>query len=165
VGRDLETLSIVDNVKGQGKVSRERIAYHEAGHCCAALIYNIEILNASIDYSDALGPHVRQGHFRLPPHLHRESAGVFYLSGGAAEALFFGSVPEGHMLADVANCRENLFSNGFTVFTIAAELTRLRAAADRLVRTERHRIEKIAQLLLRYGSLSGDQILIFELSR
>jgi hypothetical protein len=142
-------------------VSRERIAHHEAGHCCAALIYNIEILNASID---ALGPpHVQQGSFRLPPHLHRESAGVFYLSGGAAEQLFFGTIPEGHDGADIANCREYLLMNGVDVFTVGAEMARLRSAADRLVASERDRIRLIAEALLRHGRLTGEQIL--ELSR
>ena len=139
------------------------IATHEAGHVIASLTYSIPIISVSIDRSDGTPPHIRHGIYQMPADLAPEAYGVFCLAGGSAEQLFFGSITDGSDAVDVAACRENLFLNGFDVLTVGGEMARLRAAADRLVRTERQRIEKIAQLLLRYGSLSGDQI--FELSR
>ena len=86
--------------------------------------------------------------------------GVFCLSGPASEEYFCGRITDGTDRIDVDMAREFLYLAKFNVFTVAAEIARLRAAADRLVRTPsvQNRIRLIADALLRHGTLTGADI-------
>jgi hypothetical protein len=84
--------------------------------------------------------------------------GIFCLSGPAAERLFCGAISDDSDRIDIEMCRESLFLSGFNAFAVAAEIARLRTAADRLVRSEQDRIRLIAQALLRHQRLTGEQI-------
>jgi hypothetical protein len=85
---------------------------------------------------------------------------VLCLSGPASEEHFCGKTNDSSDAVDYQMCREYLFMSGFNVFTVGGELARLRAAADRLVRTPavRKRIEMIAVTPLKHGTLSGADI-------
>jgi hypothetical protein len=68
-----------------------REAYHEGGHCVAALAYSIPIISVSI----ANGvPHLHRARYRAPHDLGLECMVTLCLSGPAAEELFFGSVTD-----------------------------------------------------------------------
>ena len=127
----------------------ERAAYHESGHCPS---------RSSITFRSDV-PHVHRAHYRPPPGLGLEAMGIFCLSGPASEEYFCGRITDGSDWVDIEIAREYLFAK-FNVFTIAAEIARLRAAADRLVRTPsvQNRIRLIADALLRHGTLTGADI-------
>jgi hypothetical protein len=83
---------------------------------------------------------------------------VLCLSGPASEAYYVGRIEDGSDATDYQMAREYLFDAGFNVFTVHREILRLRAAADRLVRTEKKRICLIAAALLARGCLTGDEV-------
>ena len=85
---------------------------------------------------------------------------ILCLAGIAAEELFCGPIPDGGDLADLRMAREHLSRAIADPLQAAAELSRCRAAAERLVRSAwaQQRIRVLADALLRCGTLSGEEI-------
>jgi hypothetical protein len=103
-----------------------------------------------------------------PPHLHRgryqpahdaglECLATMCLSGPAAEVLCCGAIGDGGDEADYRMARRHL-GRRFGPLQIGTELTRLRDAADKLVRLEQRRVERIATALLERSTLNAAQI-------
>jgi hypothetical protein len=139
--------------------AERRICLHEAGHCTAALAFAIPVIYVSID--DAM-PHLQRGRYRPPHDAGLETLVVMCLAGPAAEQLFCGSIEPGTDAIDLAMARQHL-ARGFAPLRIGAEMVRLRASAERLVRTAwaRARIALIAEALLQHGTLSGADLAAF----
>ena len=79
-----------------------RAAYHEAGHCAAAIIFGIPIIHVTIE-ADA--GHLYRGHYRGRAYLGLERI-VMCLAGPAAEEFFCGPIEDGTDTADYAMARE-----------------------------------------------------------
>jgi len=135
----------------------ERIATHESGHVCAAIIYNIPIISVSIT---ADTPHLHRGNYRAPADIGLECMATLCLSGPAAEMFFCGPITDGSDEDDIAMAKDYLTRAGVNPLRIGVEFNRPRASAEALVRTPfaRHRIPLIAAALLRHGTLTGDEI-------
>jgi hypothetical protein len=133
-----------------------RAAYHEAGHCVAALAFGIPIIRVTIKNET---PHLLRGHYRAQHDAGLECMATLCLSGPAAEEYFCGSIEVGADRIDVEMVRRCL-ARRFEPLRISAEIARLRNAAERLVRTHwaQHRIEMIADALVRHGTLTGADI-------
>lgn len=129
---------------------------HEASHATACQIYSLPILTVNID-SDQ--PEYRRARLNTLQKLlqpdYLESCVVVCLAGGAGEKLFFGSILGDS--GDLVQARQHL-SRRFGPLEIGFQLARMRDAADALVRLEQQRIRRIADALLRHGSLTGQQI-------
>jgi hypothetical protein len=82
------------------------------------------------------------------------------LSGPEAERLFCGGIVDDCDAIDIAMARRYL-SKEYKPLMLGVAFNRMREAARRLVRTVtvRCQIEVIADALLRYGSLSSDEII------
>jgi hypothetical protein len=80
------------------------------------------------------------------------------LSGSAAEALICGPITDDSDMTDRAMARRYLEEH-YGEAQLALQLQRMQLAAERLVASERAKIEFIAAALLRHGTLSGDQII------
>jgi hypothetical protein len=114
---------------------RQRTAYHEAGHAAAALTYGIPIIRVTIKNET---PHLLVatiGHSTTP---RLECMATLCLAGPAAEAYFCGSIEDGADRIDIDMARQYL-ARRFHPLRIAAEIARLRDAADRLMRTPQRR--------------------------
>jgi hypothetical protein len=109
----------------------ERCAWHEAGHCCAALVYNIPILSVSIDTAT---PRVHRAHYRAPADIALEAMCVLCLAGPSSEEFFCGKIDDGSDRTDIAIAREYL-SRQYDALQIGFQLKCFRDAADALVRT------------------------------
>jgi hypothetical protein len=131
---------------------RERVATHEAGHACAAIVFGMPLIRASI-----IQCAVNCAGFRCSRDLATEIRVVFLLSGGEAERLFCGS--DDGSAADLRTAREHLVQRVGPLH-IGIELDRYRSAARALVTTPwaRDRITRIAAVLLRCGSLNAEEI-------
>ena len=81
------------------------------------------------------------------------------LAGPASEEFFCGKIEDGSDRIDIEMARTYL-AQRFDVLQVEAEIVRLRAAADRLVRTPsvQDRIRQIADALLQHDTLSGEEI-------
>jgi hypothetical protein len=141
--------------------SWRRTALHESGHCVAALTFAIPIICVTIEHDD---PHLQRGRYQPQHEARLESLCVLCLAGPEAERLFCGAIEPGTDAIDIAMARRHLarrhLARRFAPLRVGAEMVRMRASAERLVRSEwaRERIELIADALLRYGTLSGTEI-------
>jgi hypothetical protein len=136
---------------------RERCAYHEAGHCVAALAYSIPVISVSIA---ADVPHLHRARYRAPRDLGLETLVTLCLSGPAAEELFCGSIDAGADKVDLRMAREYLSRHFVDPLRAGAELARHREAAQRLVRSAwatRH-IRLLAGALMQRDTLTGEEI-------
>jgi hypothetical protein len=131
---------------------RERTAIHEAAHVCAA---RIPILSVTIDHA----PHMHRGAYKAAHACGLEYLTVLCLAGIAAEELFCGPITDASDQGDLKMAREYL-ARHFDPLQAAAELSRCRAAAERLVRSAwaQQRIRLLAEALLRCGTLSCEDI-------
>jgi hypothetical protein len=138
---------------------RERIAIHESGHVCAAIIFGVPVTHATIERA----PHVQCSSFRAPHGLACEALLTFYLAGGEAEKEFFGASDDGGNRIDYQNARSEL-ARQFGPLQVGFQLERYRDAAHRLVRSQwgATRIAQVSRALLARGTLSGEEI--FELA-
>jgi hypothetical protein len=134
-------------------VSRER---HESGHVCAALVYGILVLSVTIDPP----PNLRRGAYKAEHSCGLERLTVLCLAGPAAEEMFCGPITDGGDEPDLRMAREHLARSISNPLQAAAELSRCRAAAERLIRSAwaQQRIRLLADGLLRCGTLSGEEI-------
>jgi hypothetical protein len=134
----------------------ERAAYHEAGHCAAAIAFGIPIIGVIVE-GDA--GHLYRGHHQERADFGLESIVTMSLAGPAAEELFCGPIADGSDRADYEIARHYL-SRQFDPPKVGAEIARLRDDAERLVRTPwaQHCIRLLAAALLRHGTFTGDQI-------
>jgi hypothetical protein len=134
----------------------ERAAYHEAGHCAAALAFGIPIIHVTID---ADIPHLHRGRYRAQHAAGLECMVTLCLAGPAAEAYFCGSIDDGGDRIDIDMARQHV-ARRFEPLRIATEIARLRDAAERLVRTAwaEQRIRLVAEALLERGTLTGEEI-------
>jgi hypothetical protein len=134
----------------------ERAAFHEAGHCAAAITFGIPIISVTIE---AGAGHLYRGGYRERADLALECIVIMSLAGPAAEEFFCGPIEDGTDRADYAMARHYL-ARRFDPLRIGAEIGRLRNAAQRLVRTPfaRRHIPLIAEALLRRGTLAEDEI-------
>jgi hypothetical protein len=136
--------------------NRERAAYHEAGHCAAAIAFGIRIIRVTIENKT---PHLLRGHYRAQHDAGLECMATLCLSGPAAEEYFCGSIEDCADRIDYEMARRHL-ARRFEPLRLAAEIARHREAAERLVRTPwaQQRIELIADALVRHGTLTGEEI-------
>jgi len=134
----------------------QRTAYHEAGHCAAALTFGIPIIRITIENES---PHLHRGHYRAQHDAGLECMATLCLAGPVAEAYFCGSIEDGTDRIDYEMARRHL-ARRFEPLQIGAEIARLRDAAQRLVRTAwaEQRIRLVAAALLRHGTLTGEEI-------
>jgi hypothetical protein len=132
-----------------------RVAFHEAGHCAAAILFRIPVTRVTIENGGCL----YRGHYSGPAGIGLERIVMMCLSGPAAEEFFCGPIEDGADRVDYAMARRYL-ARRFHALHIGAEIVRLRDAAERLVRTDwaQRRIWLIAVALLRHGTLTGDEI-------
>jgi hypothetical protein len=138
---------------------RERKSVHEAGHCVAAITYGVEIVSVTVE--DRPHPHMRRGRYHAPTaELGFEAIAVICFAGICAEELLVGPIEDGGDLPDLLMVREHLARSIANPLQAAAELSRCRAAAERLVRSAwaQARIRLLADALLRCGTLSGEEI-------
>ncbi len=135
-----------------------RIAVHEAAHCVACIVYGIPIWSVTIDGSN---PHMHQGAWQPPDGLDAlECLCTMGLVASEAEKVFCDGKPvEGSDRDDVDSVLRAL-AQYYSPLEINVQLERMRGAAERLVKTDwaRRVIPRIADELLRHGSLTGEQI-------
>jgi hypothetical protein len=136
---------------------RERCAFHEAGHATAALAYGIPIVAVTIA---AETPHLHRAHYRARHDLGLETLVTLCLAGPAAEELFCGAITDGSDQGDLKMARKYIARSISNPLRAAGELSRLRDAAQRLVRSAwaQHRIRLLADALLRHGTLTADDV-------
>ncbi len=132
----------------------ERCAYHESGHACACRIYGGEIYRVTIE-DDA---YLKRGPYRQQQNIAVEALSVICLSGPAAEKQRFGSISDAAQSTDIAMARRYV-ADRYADHEIELQLARMRAAAERLVVSERDKIETVAAALMRQGTLSGDAVI------
>jgi hypothetical protein len=134
----------------------QRTAYHEAGHCAAAIAFGIPIIRVTIVNET---PHLLRGHYRAQHDAGLECMATLCLAGPAAEDYFCGSIEDGADRLDIEMVRQHL-ARRFQPLRIAAEIARLRDAAERLVRTPwaEQRIRLVAEALSLRGTLTGEEI-------
>ncbi len=134
----------------------ESAAWHEAGHCAAAIAYAIPIISVTID-DDV--PHTHRGRYRPPHDCGLECMVTLCLAGPAAEQYFCGPITDGGDQIDRAMARDYL-AQRFDALQIGAEMAPLGDAAARLVRSAwgQQRVRQIAEALLDRGTLSGVDI-------
>jgi hypothetical protein len=136
--------------------NRERAAYHEAGHCAAAIAFGIPIIRVTIENKT---PHLLRGHYRAQHDAGLECMATLCLAGPAAEESFCGSIVDGGDQVDHQMARRHL-ARRYDQLQIGAEIARQRAAAQRLVQTAwaQQRIRIVAEALLQCGTLTGEAI-------
>jgi hypothetical protein len=134
----------------------ERAAYHEAGHCVAAIAYGIPVVSVSIADDN---PYLLRGRYHAPHDCGLECIVTLCLAGPASEELFCGRIEDGSDQADIGMARGHL-ARKFNALQIGAEMARLHDSAQRLVRSTwaQERVRLIADRLLRFGSLSGEDV-------
>jgi hypothetical protein len=134
----------------------ERVAYHEAGHCAAAIAYGIPIIGVTIE-ADA--GHLYRGDYQQRADLALACLVTMCMAGPAAEEIFCGPIEDGTDRADYEMARHYL-ARQFDPLKVGVEIARLRDAAHRLVRTPwaQQRIRLLAEALLQHRSLTGDEI-------
>jgi hypothetical protein len=132
------------------------VAYHEADHCAAALAFGIPVVSVSIADDN---PHLLRGRYHAPHDCGLECMVTLCLAGPASEELFCGRIEDGSDQSDVRMAREYL-AHQFAPLQVGVQLSRYRDAAQRLVRSAwaQERICLIADRLLRFGSLTGEDV-------
>jgi hypothetical protein len=131
-----------------------RAAIHEASHTIAAINFGIPIIRVTIADGQ---PHLHRGTYRQQRDLAVESLVILCLAGPAGEELICGAVDDGDDRIDVDAARRYL-RDDYPDAEIEYQMLRMRLAAERLVASSRRQIEIITNALLRYGSLTGDEI-------
>jgi hypothetical protein len=133
---------------------RERRATHESGHAVGCLVLGLPIISVTIEDN---GAYLHRGYYRQQRGLATECLCIMSLAGAEAERLFFPDADDFGDAIDLKMIRGYLEPKSELEFI--AEIERLRAAAGRLVVSERAKIEVIAAALLKSGTLTGDQII------
>jgi hypothetical protein len=138
---------------------RERCAYHESAHVTAALVLGVPVISVSIDNDT---PHMHRARYRAPHDCGLETIVTLCLAGPEAETLFCGQITDGSDQPDLRMAREYLARSISNPLRAAAELSRLRDAAQRLVRSAwaQQRIRLLADALLRHGTLTADDVAV-----
>jgi hypothetical protein len=133
---------------------RQRKSFHEAGHCCAAIVYGIPVISVTITNDT---PHLHRARYCPPAGIGLECMTTLCLAGPAAEEFFCGPITDGSDRIDIEMARRYL-ARRFDLLRIEVELGRARDAAGRLVKDQQQRIRAIAAALLERGTLSGEDI-------
>jgi hypothetical protein len=102
-------------------------------------------------------PHFVRGRFQRTRDLAIEHLCIISLAGPAAEELFCGPITDSGDKVDLRIARGYL-EPYFPAIALGAHLHRLRAAAQRLVIDAKPKIKLIADALIAYGSLTGDEV-------
>jgi hypothetical protein len=126
---------------------------------CGRIIFGVPIISVSI-----APPHLHRGRYRPAHNLGREIMVTLCLAGIAAEELFCGPITDPAAIQqDLRIARAHLSRAIADPLQVIAELLRCRDAAARLVRSQwgATRIAKLAEALLRQGTLRGEQIFAF----
>jgi hypothetical protein len=98
-----------------------------------------------------------RGRFQRTRHRAIEHLCIISLAGPAAEELFCGPITDSGDKVDLRIARGYL-EPYFPAIALGAHLHRLRAAAQRLVIDAKPKIKLIADALIAYGSLTGDEV-------
>jgi hypothetical protein len=85
---------------------------------------------------------------------------ILALAGSVGEAMFCGPAHDGSDQRDLDMAKDYLIRAGCDALQVGAGLQQARDAAEWLLTTDwaRQRVRTIADALLQFGSLSGDQI-------
>jgi hypothetical protein len=136
---------------------RQRTAYHEAGHVVAALTFGAPIISVTIT---AYVPHMHRARWRSDNDMALAHMVTLCLSGPAAEVAYVGPINDGSDHVDYEMARHYLSEGGVDPLLIGVVIDRCRDAARRLVSTPwaRDKISRIADALLKCGTLMGEQI-------
>jgi hypothetical protein len=134
----------------------ERIAYHEASHCVAALTFSIPIISVTIENDT---PHLLRGRYRPPDGIGLECLVTMCLAGPVGEKLFCGSPDDASGQIDYDMARHYL-SDRYDLLQVEAEIVRFRDAAFKLLQTPwaEQRVRLITAALLDRGTLTGEDI-------
>lgn len=138
---------------------RSRRAYHEAGHCVAAIQYSVPIKACTI--KDGYAGMFRDTYQPPSVSIGVEVLSVLCLAGPAAETLFCGPPPPNDTgdRIDVEMARRYL-AQRYDASKILFELGRARDSAERLVASPwaKERITRIAAALLKHTTLNSQDI-------
>jgi hypothetical protein len=108
---------------------RARLATHESGHSVAAVMLGVPIIRVTIE---AGGAYLHRGYYQQQRDLGIEILCILSLAGSEAEKLFFPAGDDGYGdRIDLKTIRDYL--QPASELEIIGEITRLRAAARRLV--------------------------------
>jgi hypothetical protein len=133
----------------------KRATYHEGGHTIAAVTLGLRVITVTIEGGR---PHLLRDRFRQQRSLAAEAVAIVCLSGPAAETMFFGLADDGGDHIDRQMARGYLHGY-YRDAEVELQMVRMSQAAERLVISERTKIETVAAALLRHGTLTGDQII------
>jgi hypothetical protein len=97
---------------------RERAAYHESGHCAAAITYGIPIIAVSITDDRSC---MHRDYWHAPSGIGVECMTTLCLAGPAAEEYFCGPIKDGSDEADYQMARRCL-ARRFSPLRIGVEL-------------------------------------------
>lgn len=137
-------------------VARERVAHHEAGHCASCLVYGLPVSLISIEPGNA---HMVRGYFRGERSAATEAIVVCCLAGPCAEELFYG--PPDDCFSDLVDqeMARDYLRKFYPRIQLDYRMLRMQLAAERLVASERAKIEFIAAALLKSGTLTGAAVI------
>jgi hypothetical protein len=101
-----------------------------------------------------------RGRFQRTRSTAIEHLGIICLSGPAAEELFCGPITDGGDHTDLTMAKNYIKDSYYPEITHGYHLSRLRSAAEHLVRSHwaKERIQKVADALLVHGSLDAETI-------
>jgi hypothetical protein len=132
-----------------------RTAYHEVGHCLAALCYGIEIRTVTIEGQ----PYLERGELPLDNGLTLEALLTLCLAGPACERLHLGAVDDGGDALDLRTAFRHL-RRQFGPLQVLSQYGRARDSAERLVSTPwaRRTVPRLVRALVERGTLSGEDL-------
>jgi hypothetical protein len=133
----------------------ERTAYHEVGHCLAALLYGIPIRAVTVEGQ----PHLQRGKLPLDHGPSLEALLTLCLAGPECERLHCGAVDDGGDRLDIEAAFRHL-RHQLSPLEVLGEYSRARNAAAALVSTPwaQRTVPRLVRALIECGTLSGEDL-------
>jgi hypothetical protein len=137
----------------------ERTAYHEVGHCLAALAYGIPIRTVTVEGQ----PYLERG--EIPEGLPLEALLTLICAGPECERLHVGAVDDGGDIFDIRAALRHL-RRSLSPLEVLGAYSRARDSAGALVATPwaRRTAPRLVRALVERGTLSGEDIAALLLS-